>query len=291
MNKMDAFYSVLRYIPNMLRGEFVNVGVVLVCPKMQFQGIRTIPSFGPESKVRVLGEGDGRFVRHAVTSLSKALQHRTIDRFLSSKKVVTDGLLTYAGLNQLRLTYHNNIQLTEPRPVLVVDPESTLENLYQCFVGAAKREAAGTVTRKVMRKKVKDAFRKAGVLDRPEFFVETIPPVPAAPKVDFAYRNDVMHYYQVVPFEGSNSTRHTVQSYRMTARDMRDASNLDDMYRSAEFTVLGHYPEHRLSGETEELVQVLNSEGIRTLDYLEAGSLARKIAKQLNVHDHLFGTN
>ena len=37
VKRMRALYAVIRYIPNMLREEFVNVGVILVCLRQGFK--------------------------------------------------------------------------------------------------------------------------------------------------------------------------------------------------------------------------------------------------------------
>ena len=284
MTKMRAQYAVIRYIPDMLREEFINVGVLLVCPAADYQAVRSIPSFGTDSKVKALEGGDGRFVRHAVGKLKNAIEERRLKRFIG-EDAAPEGLLTFSGLAALRASYHNNIQLSEPRPTITTQPEQTLEELFQQFVTAPDRmRKEERVTRQTMRKKVYGVFREKGLFDHPEVQQDVKPPVPA-PKIDLAYQNNVMHYYHLIPFTDTERTYKTVQSYRMTANDMRDASGLGKAYRDAEFAVLGYYPPKKEAPEdTEELLELLQSDGIKTLDYTEAPRLAKEILEVLHTH-------
>ncbi len=281
---MRALYAVVRYIPNMLREEFVNVGVILVCPETRFQGLRYLPSFGDDSRAKALSNWDGHFVRHALTKLRYAFDHKQLNSFIE-EGVSPEGILTPSGLHRLRAFYHNNIQLSEPRSALTSNPEETLEKLFHQFVAVPEEGTKRLrVTRQAMRKQVSSVFRQAGLFERPEVKQDVKPPVPA-PKIDFAYQNDVMHYYQLIPFTGTEKTSGTVQSYRMTARDVRSASGLDTVYQDAKFAVLGYYPSNLVeAGETDELLHLLRDDGIETLDYEDAHIIARQIANDLAAH-------
>ena len=284
MTKMRAQYAVIRYIPNMLREEFINVGVLLVCPAAGYQGIRSIPSFGTDSKIKALEGSDGRFVRHAVSKLKNAVEEHQLERLISGE-AAPEGLLTLSGLADLSASYHNNIQLSEPRPTVTTQPKQTLEALFQQFVTAPNKiYKEKRVTRQTMRKKVYGVFREKGLFDHPEVQQDVKPPVPA-PKIDLAYQNNVMHYYHLIPFTDTERTSKTVQSYRMTANDMRNASDLGKAYRDAEFAVLGYYPPKKEAAEdTEELLELLHGDGIKTLDYTEAPGLAKEILDVLHTH-------
>ena len=287
MTKMRAQYAIIRYIPNMLREEFINVGVLLVCPEANYQGMRAIPSFGTDSKVKAFEGGDGRFVRHAVTKLKHAVEDHQLGRFVS-ENAAPEGLLTFSGLASLSASYHNNIQLSEPRPTVTTQPEETLEGLFQQFVTADKNVSGeGRVTRQTMRKAVYSVFREKGLFDRSEVQQDVKPPVPA-PKIDLAYRNNVMHYYHLIPFTDTERTYKTVQSYRMTANDVRDTSHLEKVYRDAKFAVLGYYPPKKEAPEdTEELLELLHNDGIETLNYTDAPKIAQGILEELHAHDIL----
>jgi EAL domain-containing protein (putative c-di-GMP-specific phosphodiesterase class I) len=136
MTKMTAMYTVIRYVPNILKGEFVNVGVILVCPEYTYQGLRSLPSFGVGSKAKLLEGSDGLFVRHAVNKLQELLElNRAAD--LVGEEGVTANLLNFTGLEILHKMYNNNIQLSKPYSAATDNPEELLEKLYQDFVGTA----------------------------------------------------------------------------------------------------------------------------------------------------------
>ena len=284
VTKWLAQYAIIRYIPNMLREEFINVGVLLTCPNANYQAVRSLPSFGADSRVKALEGGDGRFVRHAVTKLKNAVEEYGLNRFVG-EDIAPAGQLTFFGLAALIASYHNNIQLSAPRPVVTTQPERTLEELFQQFVTASDKAARDErVTRQTMRKRVYGVFREQGLFNYSEVQQDVKPPVPA-PKIDLAYQNKVMHYYHLIPFTGTERTYRTVQSYRMTANDIRDTSALEKIYRDAEFAVLGYYPsEKNTLGDTGELLELLQDDGIKTFDYKDAPSIARGILEELRAH-------
>ena len=68
-------------------------------------------------------------MRHALTKLRHAFDHKQLDGFIE-EGVSPEGILTPSGLHRLRASYHNNIQLSEPRSALTSNPGETLEKLF-----------------------------------------------------------------------------------------------------------------------------------------------------------------
>ena len=139
MKRMQAFFMVVRYVPRVLREEFVNVGVVLSCPEANFQDIQTLQSFGDDSKAKLL-DGDGLFVRHTITKLRNTLQGKTLQTMLG-EKLSPEGELSLEGMTALHHAYCNNIQFSLPRTVLTGNPKETLYELYTEYVGEQRIKA------------------------------------------------------------------------------------------------------------------------------------------------------
>lgn len=118
MNPTKGYFSLVQYCPDLARQEAANVGVVLFCPERQFiraQTARTI------SRIRrFFGEdGDGYLHLHG---MMEALSSR-LDVEQSEFKTLED-------LQRFIATRANKIILTQPKPMMVIDPQADLEALY-----------------------------------------------------------------------------------------------------------------------------------------------------------------
>jgi hypothetical protein len=286
VTRVQASYAVIRYIPSILREEFVNVGVILVCPEIPYQGVKAMPSFSKsEGKLSAFDGADGRFVQHAITKLSYAAKEKRFNEFVST---APDGLLTVKGLFELSRTYHNNIRLTEPRTVLTADPEVTLRELYGTFVGIEKRaEAHARVTRDKMLTEVTRAFNHFDLFSRyPTHVKEKVQPIPGTPKVDIFYQNGVAHFYQVIPFVDPVRAVTAASSYRALAADVRKVEEAPELAK-AKFSVFGYYQaEQGQDKEIRDVTERLKADGIELLDYREdAPKVAHNIKRELDAYN------
>lgn len=119
--KKRCFYSIIHYIPSLVRGEFINIGVALQCGE------------GAVVHCRMLGEIDRIlcFDRKANPAVIKALLADLDRRFNSfSLKDLSDENF----LHSLAEEYSNHIQLTPPRLCMADDLEDELQVLYDLFV-------------------------------------------------------------------------------------------------------------------------------------------------------------
>jgi len=276
MKRMQAFFMVVRYVPRVLREEFVNVGVVLSCPEANFQDIQTLQSFGDDSKAKLL-DGDGLFVRHTITKLRNTLQGKTLQTMLG-EKLSPEGELSLEGMTALHHAYCNNIQFSLPRTVLTGNPKETLYELYTEYVGEQRIKAElKAITRTVIRRKVSSIFSQQGLFDLG--VTEDWPlPIPTEPVVDLAYKNEVWHCYQAISFVVRERDFTTLaNSYRTIARDARE-SNAE--VSDAHFTALVHRPKNT-SDKVRSLEAALKHDGIDVADYMEAAEIAKDIRKHL----------
>jgi hypothetical protein len=279
MTELSGWYSVIRYVPSIAREEFVNIGVILACPELGFADLQAISRLGDGSKVKFLGDGDGMFVSHSITNLSRWVQTNRHPLPLPSQPSLSIPMLDSSVLGLLHRTYNNNIQLTEPRPTAVHDPKATLENLFADFVGATERpKVERGLTRRRILERVEDAFKTEGLFDlglRKDYVL----PLRGQPKLDLAYQNQVLHCYRAIPLEGSERTvTDAVNAYRSVARDAEKG------IEGSVFTALTQVPEHQ-SGRIQDLVAMLEDDGVQLADYREAPAIAQDIARDLRAHN------
>jgi len=274
-----AVYMIIRYIPDTLREEFVNIGVLLACPEADFQGVRAISSFGEGSKVKLLGDGDGYFVRHTLNKLSNIVDKRSTGEILGN-----DGrCLTPGDSENLWQMYRaNNIQLSEPRTAATSDPKATLEQLFQDFVGGQSTiSRSSNITRTVINRHVRSVFAEQGLFKlglREDWRL----PVSTEPIVDYAYKNSVWNFYQAISFSGKEQ-RFSLQTnaYRQVASDAKKSSS--EVVAKAGFVVLGYLPAQP-SKQVRNNLAALEEDNIKFVDFQEAPDIARDIRTHLQAH-------
>ena len=284
MKRTRAHYSILRYVPNLAREEFVNVGVLLVCPELAFQQLRTLGSFGDTARFKAMPHTDGQYVRHAAMQLRDAVENKALNQLLTKP---SDAALEAADLGTLSLLYSSgNLQLSQPRTTATTEPAVTLEVLFQEFVSEAPQAVLPkSVTRQVILRKTKDVFAGLGLFNLGLKERWTVP-TPTAPKLDYAYENRVIHGYHAISFVGNEQTVvKDVNSYRMTAREIREDNNLPEATRNAKFTVLGYVPT-KSTAPIQNWVAALEDYGIVVVDHEETPEIAKDIARDLHEHQN-----
>ncbi len=194
-------YRILRYTPNLVRDEWVNIGVLLFDPSTGERRLRLIEEQDEYNRVR-------RLHPQADEALLRALRDDLEDRFQSQSANGSNG--GHANWQQLLGkwddTLSNALQLAPQKGVFAADLDAELERLYADHV--ALQHAPGRVgapgSRAQMRSYCSQVFRQARLWDRIEKSVRasefTFPGDPM--RLDYSYRR--------------NGTRGFVQSLSVT---------------------------------------------------------------------------
>ncbi len=144
--KECAFFLV-QYMPDLIRGEFTNVGVFLHCPQEEYLGClftedyRRIKRFHPQA--------DLEFLRQMQQDFEQQIDEHEED---------LAGYMAY-----LQRTFSNLLQVTPPRRCLLHDPQLELRSLFERYVGpgAPSREAEDTRLR--IKQRLTSALVHAGI--------------------------------------------------------------------------------------------------------------------------------
>ena len=182
-------YRILRYTPNLVRDEWVNIGVLLYDPQTGERRLRMIEEQEEYSRVR-------RLHPQADEVLLRALREELEDRFQSAAANAGKG---HAGNWQQLLakwddTLSNALQLAPQKGVFAADLDAELERLYADHV--APQRTPGRVgapgSRATMRSYCSQVFRQARLWDRLQKSVRaeefTFPGDPM--RLDYSYRRN-----------------------------------------------------------------------------------------------------
>ena len=154
-------YRILRYTPNLVRDEWMNIGVLLYSPQ------------GRKWRLRVISEAEEyRRVRRLHPLADQELLRGLQDSLEAQMPRAPEGLTPF--VEKLDQTLSNVLQLSPQRGVLTADFEEELERLYRDHVAPQRwqrtrqedlRTAAG------LRRRIREVFKAAGLRDRVEWSV------------------------------------------------------------------------------------------------------------------------
>lgn len=196
-------FRVLRYTPNLIRGEWVNVGILLEDPSKHVARARLI-------------EDEAEFVRvHRLHPNADDAILRSLSSYFQGELAATGASDAWIEKNANQLS--NAVQLGEPTAVAGNDFDAKMEELYHDMVALPPRTGRSAAilenTRAWIRMKLTDVFRRHRILAKMEKGVRaeqfTQPGDPM--RIDYGYR--------------FNGTRGYVQAFSL-ARDPAQAKVL-----------------------------------------------------------------
>ncbi len=142
----------VQYVPDPVKGETLNIGVLLHSPADEYLGclfagdFRRVKQFHPQADLDLLRELQGDF-------------EQQIDEH-------GEGLPDY--LAYLQKTYSNLIQIGSPRACLLRDPQGELADVFARYVGMLKPTEAREESRLEIKQRLTAALKRARVWDQLE---------------------------------------------------------------------------------------------------------------------------
>lgn len=209
--RVNCRYRILRYMPNLVRDEWVNVGVLL----------EEIPSerggpLRPRLEVRLIDE-DAEIIRlrRLHPGVDESLLRSLPGEFEARLQAPPEQVSVY--LEKLDQTLSNTLQFGPNKGVLADDFDSELERLFREQVSVPRAARGGIVesTAQWIRKRIDDVFRRRQILPRLQKKIRvdefTQPGDPT--RIDYGYRfNGTTGYMQIVPLK-SDTSRAKVFAY------------------------------------------------------------------------------
>lgn len=144
-----CFFSVVRYVPDPIRDEAKNIGVLVVAPEAWFAGAR----FNLAKLHLPAGSDRLRYLKEMVSSYQNRLPAGTIDDRAVVQREFLDNLHREAT---------NVIQFTAPS-VALGDPQHVLDDVYRERVAEAVAGSAGALGRSDVLSAFSRVFKKAGL--------------------------------------------------------------------------------------------------------------------------------
>lgn len=152
-------YSVIQVVPDAVRDERINVGIMLVCPELHFAAVRMTSSsqrlrqLAPEIDPAVLG------------AVRADLQHQVGSGLSAGPQIAlpwTDAEEAAMALKSISAQYANVVQLTEPRGASADDPAALLDRLATRYL-VARAPRPRTADRRRVRNAVRRELEAVGL--------------------------------------------------------------------------------------------------------------------------------
>ena len=258
-------FYLLRYVPNIVRGEFVNLGVLLydaqrqrLLPPRLLENFRRVRRLHPWADLDVLAG---------------------LERQIEAEAPQQNGTLR-AYLERLQ-QYSNVLEFSEPKAVLTPDPEAELERLFDTYVAEppypSRVAAAVERSRAWIRAQLNSALRRAGLWEKLErgVRVEDYTHKGDRFRFDFGWRrNGSLGFLHALPLE-REVDRAKVLAYTME----RIQTRLAAQKLTAVCTAIVEAPPE---SETAELsARILAEQRISLIPVARLDTLVGDLARQL----------
>ena len=213
---LNCRYRILRYVPNLVRDEWVNVGVLL-------EEASSLETNGSGRRELRLIEEDAEIarVRRLHPGVDENLLRSLPGEFEGHMKGTSEQVAAY--LRKLDQTLSTTLQFGPQRGLLTDDFDAELDRLFAEQVSPLHGAKAGVIenTAQWLRARIADVFRRRRIFDRLQKKVRidefTQPGDPA--RIDYGFRyNGTRGYMQIVPLKG-DTNRAKVFAY--TAEQIR----------------------------------------------------------------------
>jgi hypothetical protein len=149
----ECSYFLVRYVPDVVKQEFINIGLFLFCPAEQF-----LDCLFSDDLRRI-----SRFHAQADTRFLKLLQAH-FEQQIGEHEKDLEGYI-----REMQQSYSNLIQLSPPRTCLTADLGAQLQDLFERYVGARLAGPTEQDTRMRIKQRMTESLRRYGVLEHKSF--------------------------------------------------------------------------------------------------------------------------
>lgn len=266
-------YRILRYTPNLVRDEWINIGVLLEQAPAASIGAG---SAAGRRAVRLLDDERGfSRLRRLHPSADEMLLRGLGAEFEARLSGTGDSAGNY--LAKLEDSLSNVLQFSPQRAVLAEDFDAEIDRLYREHVAPPAAARAGFVesTKEWIRARLNDIFRRRRILDklqrgvRVEEFTQPGDPF----RIDYAYRyNGTRGYLHAVALGRDYSS---AKVFAYTAERIRAKSP------HAEFTAITEVPASRENRRHEFILRLFEDQQIAVLPLSGAEAWAESLRPRL----------
>lgn len=245
MEKQKNWYSVIQYIPNNLRGEKLNVGVMLHDPlignlRYQMLDVNNL-------KLRSLLANE---VLQDTYRVQKECIEYYLEKLHKQTTIFDPNNYTNQFLEELNDKLPNGFILSEPTYSKTENPDRLLKNLMEMYIGNEFLVSTETFIQLNTKKYIKDLFEQKNLIGTKVKWNAKITPIKHIKTmhytIDFVYKNGIINFLQAAP---SNDDQLNVWFAKLK-------TILEEYERESNFCIL--YNKDDISGNDRTLKDMIN---------------------------------
>lgn len=189
-------YQVLRYLPDRISGEFINIGVVLYCPEERYLKAKVVEKIGRLSSTFDIK--DSHSLLRTIKFIRVSFQHREKEVFDASNGQTIENLATITNL--VLPKDDSSLFFTEVKLGLDMDCDKALEDLYYRMTKDSDDIKDMDIRKdaEVWSKIYKDYFQEAGII--PHLKKHTVTTQTDEISFDRAWKNGSWHCFEPLSF-------------------------------------------------------------------------------------------
>lgn len=192
MARIACKFAIIQFMPDEIKQEVINIGVILHCPEMGMVKTRFLKNLQKLQKIVTMNQiNEFRVFRN---NLNKHL--RSVDaQMIDTKLELT---ITFEYLDELSKLNFNKFQIKNPTPLITEDPFTKLNDLFNFYVfdedHVERRDQplVNTVWTKFIQAGIDNYIRKE--VEIPNF------PFP----IDYGFQNGAANLIQTIKFTDSS---------------------------------------------------------------------------------------
>ncbi len=146
----ECSFFLVQYVPDLVRGEFLNIGVFLHSPQERYLGCLFTDDF--RRIKRIHPQADPELLRELQQHFEQEIDERADD---------LEGYIRF-----MEESFSNLIQVTPQRTCFLSDPQTEIQDLFARYVGPRWSGPPPRDTRLWIKQRLTAAFVRAGVWDR-----------------------------------------------------------------------------------------------------------------------------
>jgi len=263
-------FSLVRYVPDVVKGEFTNIGVVLRAP----DGGSQVRFTRDWARVRCMDpEADTELLEQLESEIAERLASGVVER-VNAKPIV----------EMLEDSLSNSVQISEMRGTLAESVVAEMEQLMRMYVEPlrAPRQKRVESGRAAIRGEMRDAFERAGVwrLMRKRIAAAQYTMAGDPLKLDCGYRNGKVRMFQAVSLE---SDAEGAKGLAYSAETLREGVQ---RVEGVELELTAVVEPIRLVSDAEQYtfaVSAMERERIRVLTVSDLGRVAETARRELKI--------
>jgi hypothetical protein len=151
-------YFLVRYVPDVVKQEFINIGLFLFCPSEKFLDCMFSDDF--RRITRFHAQADTQFLKELQLHFAQQIAEHEAD---------LEGYI-----RELEQSYSNLIQLSPPQTCLATDLSAQLRDLFEQYVGVRLTGATEQAARRRIKQRMTESLRRYGVIDH-KYFRKHVP--------------------------------------------------------------------------------------------------------------------